>query len=126
MLSIPFETIYPAEARTAVLEKIMTFFNNAVSISPTPNIVKTFTLFQNYPNPFNPVTTIRYRLSAAGMVHLNLYNALGQKVSVLVHARQKAGIHRFRFDGSQMAAGVYYYRLQSGSSVQTGKMVLLR
>ena len=126
MLSIPFETIYPAEARTAVLEKIMTFFNNAVSISPTPNMVKTFTLFQNYPNPFNPVTTIRYRLSAAGMVHLDLYNALGQKVSVLVHAHQKAGIHRFRFDGSQMAAGVYYYRLQSGSSVQTGKMVLLR
>ncbi len=86
-----------------------------------------FVLEQNYPNPFNPVTTITYRLSAAGPVELTVFNALGQKVTVLSNQKQQAaGRHSVTFVADQLASGVYYYRLKSGSFVQTRKMILLR
>jgi len=129
MLSIPFETIYPAAARTAVLEKIQAFFNSTVSIKPKEQIANQFELFQNFPNPFNPVTVIQYTLSPSRgerFVQLTVYNILGQKVKELVHTSQKPGTYRVRFKGSDLAGGVYFYRLQSGRLVQTKKMVLLR
>ncbi len=130
MLSIPFETIYPAAVRADVLDKIMVFFNSPVSIEPVPKMANTFELFQNYPNPFNPTTVIRYKIpfraGNGSHIKLTVYNAVGQKVKELVHAAQEPGMYRVSFDGSGLAAGVYYYRLQSGRSVQTKKMVLLR
>ncbi len=129
MLSIPFETIYPAATRTAVLEKILAFFNGTVSIKPKEHIANQFELLQNFPNPFNPVTIIQYTLPPSGgyrLVQLTVYNSLGQKVKELVHTSQKPGTYRVRFNGSHLPGGVYFYRLQSGWLVQTEKMVLLR
>ncbi len=131
MLSIPFETIYPATVRTDVLEKIMAFFKGTVSIKPVLQTAHTFELFQNYPNPFNPLTVIRYTIpptanSSGTQVTLTAYNALGQRVKKLVHAVQKPGTYEVRFNGSGLAAGVYFYRLQTNGFVQTRKMILLR
>lgn len=85
-----------------------------------------FELQQNYPNPFNPTTTIRYGLSQRSDVSLEVYNILGQKVGSLVNEIQDAGYHEATFDGSALASGVYYYQLQTGSFVQTKKLLLLR
>jgi hypothetical protein len=85
-----------------------------------------FSLMQNYPNPFNPSTTIRYALSSRSLVTLSVFNTLGQQVAPLVNETQDAGYHEVKFDGSNMASGMYFYRIQAGSFVQTKKLLLLR
>jgi hypothetical protein len=85
-----------------------------------------FSLEQNFPNPFNPETIIRYGLPSGSHVLLALYNTLGERVAVLVEGEQESGFHEVRFNGSSLASGVYFYRLQAGSFVQTKKFSLLR
>jgi hypothetical protein len=85
-----------------------------------------FSLGQNFPNPFNPETTIRYTLPSRSHVLLAVYNALGGRVAVLAEGEQESGFHEVRFDGSALASGVYFYRLQSTGFVQTKKLSLLK
>jgi len=91
------------------------------------NIVpENFALLPNFPNPFNPFTAISYQLHAISQVKLLVYNALGQKVQTLVDRRQQSGKHSVQFDGSELASGVYYYKLFAGSFTQIRKMLLLK
>jgi len=85
-----------------------------------------FSLYQNYPNPFNPVTNISFALPKAGNVKLEIYNALGQKVADLLNKYKPAGYHSVKFDGSRLASGVYYYKIQAGKYVQVKKMLLVK
>jgi len=80
----------------------------------------------NYPNPFNPTTTIRYRLVQGGHVRLAIYDVLGRQVATLVDANQQKGVHRVTFIASQLASGVYFYRLQVGNKVMVKKMLLMK
>jgi len=90
------------------------------------NMTPTLILKQNYPNPFNPTTTIRYALPKRSQVTLIVFNTLGQQVATLVSETQDAGIHDVRFDGSGLASGVYFYRLNAGDHVATKKLLILR
>ncbi len=85
-----------------------------------------FSLSQNYPNPFNPSTTIKYELAQAAMVRLSVYDLLGREVAVLVNKREDAGVHQTKFDASNLASGVYLYRLQAGDFLQSRKLLVLR
>jgi hypothetical protein len=85
-----------------------------------------FALLQNYPNPFNPSTTIRYELPGTSHVILSVYDMLGREVSVLVNDRREAGVYEVKFDGSNLASGVYIYRLQAGNFVQSKRFILLK
>ncbi|MBC8043450.1 MAG: T9SS type A sorting domain-containing protein [Rhizobacter sp.] len=87
---------------------------------------KEFILKQNYPNPFNPSTTIRYELPQQSDVKLKIYDMLGREVQSLVSERQPAGTYTVRFNGSRLSSGMYFYRLQTGSTVQTKKMLLVK
>jgi hypothetical protein len=91
-----------------------------------PGIPGKVELHQNYPNPFNPSTTIRFQLPRASHVTLTVYDVLGREVSVLVNEGKDAGVHEVKFDGSNLASGVYFNRLQAGEFVQIRKLVLLR
>ena len=97
-----------------------------------------FALGQNYPNPFNPTTGIRYQVGQLGPaggrtgvpgvseVKITVYDVLGREVAVLVDERKPAGTYEVRVDGSELASGMYVYRLIAGSFVQSRKMLLLR
>ncbi|MGD8781289.1 MAG: T9SS type A sorting domain-containing protein [Ignavibacteria bacterium] len=57
---------------------------------------------------------------------LTVYNSLGQKVSTLLNEVKTPGNYEIEFNGSNLASGVYFYKLTSGSFVQTNKMLLLK
>jgi photosystem II stability/assembly factor-like uncharacterized protein len=92
----------------------------------SPRLSSTCSLWQNYPNPFNPITTISYQLLSRSQVSLRLYDVLGREVSTLVNETQEPGAHQVSWDASGFASGVYFYRLQAGSFVETKKLILLR
>jgi hypothetical protein len=84
------------------------------------------TLSQNYPNPFNPVTTIAYELRQSSRVTLAVYDLLGRQVATLVDSMMPAAAHTVQFDASQLASGMYMYRLQAGDQVLVKTMMLLK
>ncbi|MCK5879750.1 MAG: hypothetical protein KAH24_08215, partial [Holophagae bacterium] len=85
-----------------------------------------FTLSQNQPNPFEHSTVITYSLSRKGDTSLVVYNQLGEEVKTLVNCMQPAGTYWVEFGGSGLPGGIYHYRLQSGVSALSGKMVLVK
>ncbi|MCH8567764.1 MAG: T9SS type A sorting domain-containing protein [Balneolales bacterium] len=91
-----------------------------------PELPREMELSQNYPNPFNPTTAIRYGLPEDGLVQLEVFNILGQRVAVLASGQQTAGYHQVQFDARRLASGVYIYRLRSGDTLLTRKMMLLK
>jgi hypothetical protein len=77
--------------------------------------------------PFpRPSTVIRYVLPHRSSVRLSVFNALGQLIATLVNGEVEAGSHEVHFDGSRLASGMYFYRLQAGSYVVTKKSALTR
>ena len=85
-----------------------------------------FALYQNYPNPFNPSTSIQYAISNRQFVSLKVYDVLGNEVATLVAEYREAGSYEVAFNASGLASGIYFYKLQAGSFVETKKMILLR
>ncbi|NOZ04636.1 MAG: T9SS type A sorting domain-containing protein, partial [FCB group bacterium] len=93
---------------------------------PAPPLPERVRLHQNYPNPFNPMTTIRYELPEATPVRLAVYDLLGREVAVLVDQQQEPGIKEVVWNASQMASGIYFYRLTTDQVQITRKMVVLK
>jgi hypothetical protein len=91
-----------------------------------PWIASFFELYQNYPNPFNPITTIEFVLPKTSEVTLKIFNILGEEVATLVYDKLHPGSYSYEWDASNVASGVYLYRLQAGDYVKTRKMVLIR
>ena len=85
-----------------------------------------FALRQNYPNPFNPTTTIEYSIPSNAFVTLNIFNLLGNTVATLVNQKQNSGSHSVNFNGTFLASGVYFYRLQAAGFHAAKKFVLLK
>ena len=79
-----------------------------------------------YPNPFNPYSVIGYQIPEAGNVTLKVFDALGREVKTLVNENKTAGKYTARFDGSNLASGVYYYRLTCNQFTSTKKMILMK
>ncbi len=85
-----------------------------------------YALHQNFPNPFNPSTTIEFSLPAPGFVTLSIFNVLGEKVATLVSEELTAGSYKYKWDATEVTSGIYFYRIQAGSFVETKKMTLLK
>ena len=91
------------------------------SLAPT-----NFLLYQNYPNPFNPNTKISWQSPVGSQQTLKVYDILGNEIATLVNEEKPAGKYEVNFDASKLASGVYYYRLQADSFVETKKMMVLK
>ena len=102
-----------------------------VEVDFTP---KEFVLYQNYPNPFNPTTTIKYEIPSVTlrqaqsdiMVSLKVYDVIGNEVATLINEEKQAGIYEVEFDASSLSSGMYLYKIQAGTFVQTKKMILVK
>ena len=117
---------YNENDESLFIEDFSTIFISS-STSITDEVPVEFSLGQNYPNPFNPSTTINYSLKEAVSVNIDVYNTLGQKVAVLVDNKmQNTGLYSVNFDATDLSSGIYIYRLQAGSYVETRKMLLLK
>ena len=89
-------------------------------------IPECFELKQNYPNPFNPLTQIAYSVSHNGYISLKVYNILGKEVATLFDGVKHVGNFIAKFDGSELAAGVYLYQLKANNFIETKKLLLLK
>lgn len=109
------------------ITKIEVSVNTTVNIpgigTELPQMVE---LAQNYPNPFNPTTNITFGLPESGTVRLDVFNVMGQRVATLVNDQKPAGYHTVTFDASRLASGTYVYRLQTGNTVITKKLMLVK
>jgi len=97
--------------------------NNSNTLNSIP---KEFKLEQNYPNPFNPSTAINFSLAKDGVVSLEIFNLLGEKVATLLNGYKPAGNHSVNFNASNLASGVYLYRISSSEYVKTLKMNFIK
>ena len=80
----------------------------------------------NYPNPFNPSTNIQYSIKEAVFVTLKVYDILGREIATLVNEEKPVGVYTINFNGSGLSSGIYCYRFQAGSFIQTKKMILTK
>lgn len=85
-----------------------------------------FSISQNYPNPFNPTTEIRFSLPAEMQVQLQVYDITGRLVGNLIDETLPAGNYQETFNGSNLASGVYFYRLRANDQVMVRKMMLIK
>ncbi|HDY90050.1 MAG TPA: T9SS type A sorting domain-containing protein [bacterium] len=90
-----------------------------------------FALSQNYPNPFNPETVIPYRITETANVKITIYNVVGQHVKTLVNELTLSGSYSVTWNGTdeagrQLNSGLYFYRIQAGTSTQTRKLMLMK
>lgn len=98
--------------------------------SPTavPEVApKVFALLQNYPNPFNPSTEIKFSVETYGHTSLRVYDMLGREVATLFDDVAETGYYyKVKFDASNFASGMYFYRLESGKRHELKKLLLLK
>jgi hypothetical protein len=89
-----------------------------------------FSISQNYPNPSNPKSKIDYEIPVDGKVKITLYDILGREALNIVNETKPAGYYSAEFDGTNLASGVYFYRITAEGSSQkftkTLKMIIVK
>jgi len=107
-------------------EGIIKHLNNLSNINYQNTLITDFKLLQNYPNPFNPSTIIEYQIPELSFVTIKVYDVLGSEIITLVNEDKPNGNYEIEFAGNELPSGIYFYRLQAGSFVETKKMVLMK
>ncbi|HSW53960.1 MAG TPA: T9SS type A sorting domain-containing protein [Ignavibacteriaceae bacterium] len=117
-------------ARENVQRAIQEYQSNFASMTYMPpsatNPVNSYVLYQNYPNPFNPTTTIRYELPQDGVVTIEVFDILGQKVKTILNEFKRADRYEVTFSSTGLASGVYIYQLRVNDFITSKKMILIR
>ena len=103
-------------------------YRSLVTTSSIPETGKParFSLSQNYPNPFNPTTKIQFTIVNRQLTIVKVFDLLGREVGTLVNEVKSPGTYTLEFDGSHLASGVYFYRMQAGNFVATKQFLLLK
>jgi hypothetical protein len=91
--------------------------------NPDPN---NYYLSEAYPNPFNPSTSIKFNIAREEIVIIKVYDILGREVATLVNEEKPAGSYEILFNAENLSSGIYFYQLQSGSFIETKKMILMK
>src|SRR5690606_9901993 len=142
LLRVPFAVLFSDSLSRAVRAEVTTDGNcvevkgseDEIAIDPICGLdlrmieltSVNYTLDQNKPNPFNPVTKIRYALGLDGQATLQLYDAQGRLVQVLVDEYQQPGVYELTLDVTNLASGNYYYTLVSGDYKETRMLTVTK
>jgi hypothetical protein len=111
---------------TAYLDDIYFFYSSLTETNPISYTIPVeISLYQNYPNPFNPVTEIKFDIPKPGQVILKVYDIAGREVWSF-NDFKKAGSYSVTFDGTNLASGIYFYRLEADAFAESKKMVLIK
>ncbi len=121
------------EIRTAIRNSKLAYGTIPTSVEQIDEVPFEFSLSQNYPNPFNPSTKIKFTLPNVGgeyirplQTKLIVYDILGREITTLINEELSSGVYEVEFNGSGLSSGVYFYKLTSGSFIETKKMMILR
>ena len=107
-------------------------FYEVNGIHQISSIAGKFSLSQNYPNPFNPTTKIKYSIPQSSAMHmmsvqLKVYDITGRLVSTPINEFESPGTYEVDFNASNIASGVYFYRLTAGNDfIDVKKMIVLK
>ncbi|MCP4582622.1 MAG: T9SS type A sorting domain-containing protein [candidate division Zixibacteria bacterium] len=102
------------------------YFDQHVDIEIIDILPTTFHLYQNYPNPFNASTTISYDIPRSSDVTIEIYDILGRRIETLIFQNQPAGSHSLIWHARDLTSGIYFYRIQAGSYLESRKMLLIK
>ena len=98
----------------------------AMSEDDDHRLIKYYSLDPAYPNPFNPTTTIEFSIPRTEFVTVKVYNLVGHEITTLINDELFTGNYSIKWDGSHQPSGLYFVQIESGSFIQTRKMVLLK
>jgi hypothetical protein len=127
VFGFPLESVTPDPARDSLFARLFSWcFSPLDAGEAAVQLPHATELLQNFPNPFNPTTTLEVRMRKTERVLLKVLDEIGREVATLVNEEKPPGTYRVRFDGTGLASGVYFARLQTGSAAQTRRMLLLR
>lgn len=85
-----------------------------------------YSLQQNFPNPFNPSTRIKFSIPYNSHVKLTVYDVVGREIKILVNETKNAGSHEVTYNTNELPAGIYFYKIDSGSFSEIKRMILLK
>jgi hypothetical protein len=109
-----------------VFSDIWSFSKFTTNVSEFNSQPEEFVVFQNYPNPFNPSTNFSFSLPSRLFVSLKIFDLSGKEVATIVSKELPAGTYTQQWNATQQPSGIYFCRLQTGSSIETKKLVLLK
>ena len=126
-LGFGLEAIDNAADRAEVVDRVFVWFDQVTSVAGNLTaVLPTAEIVGCYPNPFNPTTSIRYNLSLAGDVTIDIYNIIGQRVTTLFDGTGQAGYHTINWRADECPSGVYFARLEAAGYQSSIKMLLLK
>ena len=114
---------------SAISDSMFFISKDAISVGIDPvssTIPEQFYLYQNYPNPFNPETKIKFQISKHAEVKLVVFDIQGKEIETLIDQDLIAGFYEIRFNGIKYPSGIYFYKLITGGSEATKKMILIK
>ena len=98
----------------------------ALSADDDNQLIRSYSLDPAYPNPFNPTTTIEFSIPRTEFVTVKVYNLVGHEITTLINDELFTGNYSIKWDGSHQPSGLYFVQIESGSFIQTRKMMLVK
>lgn len=124
---------YFDDPQATFVQKCWQVYDSTLPVGEIENgiLPTTFELGQNYPNPFNPSTKLEFAVPTHSKVNISIFNILGQKIATLVDGEYSAGYYSVDWDsrgddGSEVASGIYFYKLEANNYTDTKKLMLIR
>ncbi|MEJ2105015.1 MAG: M20/M25/M40 family metallo-hydrolase [Ignavibacteriaceae bacterium] len=133
IISFPLYYMNKQQAKSFIQYVLTEKFDEVMPVEePVSEFPAEYKLYQNFPNPFNPSTKIKFNVpvtlseAEGSLVTLKVYDVLGNEIETIVNEEKLAGTYEVEFTAVDLPSGVYFYKLQTGSFIETKKMILLK